>query len=158
MPRRMLPALLESTLQAGAEARFEVAGRSMLPLIRPGDVLRVRRPAEDEPGIGDVVAVRGAPGGEVLVHRVVRLSRDRFMIRGDNTTVANGEYARGDILGVVAAVERNGRHARFGAGRWGWVVALAVRTGAINWYNRACLKFLTLISGLRQHKGDDGNE
>jgi len=153
-----LPALVEASLAAGAEARFEADGRSMLPFVRPGDVLRVRRLADEEPATGDVVAVRGMPGGGLLVHRVVRCRDGRALIRGDNTTLANGEWAREDILGIVTGVERNGRAAWFGAGRWGWLVAWAVRTGLLNKANRACLKFRSAVTRLREHKGDDGNE
>jgi hypothetical protein len=150
--------VLESSLASGANARFEADGRSMLPFVRPGDVLRVRRLADEEPAVGDVVAVQGMPGGGLLVHRVVRYRGDRALIRGDNTTHANGEFSRADILGIVTRVERRGREAWFGAGRWGRLVAWAVRTGLVNRANRACLKFLALASRLREHKGDDGNE
>jgi hypothetical protein len=130
----------------------------MLPLIRPGDVLRVRCFGDGALRVGDVVAVRGMPGGGLLVHRVVRWRSGRALIRGDNTTVANGEFAREDILGIVTAVERDGRSAWFGSGRWGGLVAWAVRMGLVNKANRACLKFRSAVTRLREHKGDDGNE
>jgi hypothetical protein len=130
----------------------------MLPLVRPGDVVCVRPLLGSEPRLGDVVAVKGMPDGGLLVHRVVRRRGALFLLRGDNTTLANGEFPRGDLLGIVSKVERNGRDVCFGAGHWGWVVGLAVRTGAINWYNRAVLKFHPGVSRLREHKGDDGNE
>jgi hypothetical protein len=157
-PGQVLAALVESTLDSGADVRFPVDGRSMLPFIRPGDVVRLRPLASWEPKPGDVVAVRGMPGGGLLVHRVVRSRDGLFLLRGDNSTVANGDHAAGQILGIVDAVERNGRSVSFGAGRWGALMALAVRTGALNRLNRARLKFPWGASRLRQHKGDDGNE
>ena len=153
-----LPALVESALQAGAEARFPVDGRSMLPFIRPGDVVRLRPLTGYEPKLGDVVAVRGMPGGGLLVHRIVRIRGGMYLLRGDNTSMANGEHARSEILGVVGSVERDGRSVGFGAGRWGALVALAVRTGTVIRINRIRLKFRLADSRLRQHKGDDGNE
>jgi signal peptidase I len=154
--RELLPALLESSLEAGVEVRFEADGRSMLPLIRPGDLMRVRRPTAEDPRVGDVVAIRGTPGGDLLVHRVVRLSGNKFVLRGDNTTIANGEFARGDALGIVTAVERNGRKVWFGSGRWGTLVALAVRTGAMNWCNRVAL-FVSRCFGKRGHRDESGS-
>ncbi len=151
-------ALVEASLAVGAEARFEADGRSMVPLIRSRDVLRVRRLADEEPAVGDVVAVRGRPGGGLLVHRVVRYGAGKALIRGDNTTMANGEFAREDILGIVSAVERRGREAWFGAGRGGRLVAWAVRTGLVNKANRIGLKFVSAVTRLREHKGHDGNE
>jgi signal peptidase I len=135
-PGGVLPALLESALETGAEARFEVDGRSMLPLIRPGDTVRMRRLAGAEPRLGDVVAIKGMPGGGLLVHRVVRLRDGKLLLRGDNTLVDNGEFAAEQVLGVVSGVERGGRDIWFGAGRWGRVVALAVRAGTVSRLNR----------------------
>jgi hypothetical protein len=157
-PDQVLAALVESTLESGADARFPVDGRSMLPFIRPGDLVRLRPLAGMEPKLGDVVAIRGMPGGGLLVHRVVRSRGGLFLLRGDNTSVANGEHSCSQILGMVDSVERNGRRVWFGAGRWGALVALTVRTGALNRLNRARLKFPWGASRLRQHKGDDGNE
>jgi hypothetical protein len=157
-PEQVLAALVESTLESGAEVRLPVDGRSMLPLIRPGDVVRLRPLAGTEPKLGDVVAVRGMPGGGLLVHRVVRSRDGLFLLRGDNTTVANGEHTGGQILGIVDSVERSGRGVWFGAGRCGALVALTVRTGTLNRLNRVRLKFPWGASRLRQHKGDDGNE
>jgi hypothetical protein len=133
----LLPQLVEGCLQAGADARFEVSGRSMMPLIRPGDVVRVRRPRGESPALGDVVAVKGMPGGGLLVHRVVRLRDGRFLLRGDNTTMANGEYAADEVLAVVDEVERDGRGVWFGAGWSGRLVALLVRTGCLRRIHRA---------------------
>jgi phage repressor protein C with HTH and peptisase S24 domain len=132
----MLPALLESTLELGAEARFEVDGRSMLPLIRPGDVVRVRGSGGCAARVGDVVALRGVPGGNLLVHRVVGRRGQALLLRGDNTTCPDGEYAESDILGVVCSVERGGRDVWFGAGRWGGLVARVVRAGLVCRFNR----------------------
>jgi hypothetical protein len=138
-PEALLPQLVESCLEAGAEAQFEAQGRSMFPFIRPGDLLRVRRPNDQGPKLGDVVAVRGMPAGGLLLHRVVRLRDGRLLLRGDNTTVDNGEYSIADVLAIVSAVERDGRPVWFGAGRWRRPVAWLVRGGWVNRMNRAAL-------------------
>lgn len=131
-----LPALLEATLAAGVEARFEVDGRSMLPFIRPGDAVRVRPVGGSTPRIGDVVATRGAPHGNLLVHRVIGRREDRLTIRGDNSPGRDGEYSADEILGVVTLVERNGRAVWFGAGRSARLVSWAVRHGNVYRLNR----------------------
>jgi len=163
----LLP-LLEATLARGAEARFEVDGDSMLPLVRPRDVLRLGAAAADIVRKGDVVAVRGSSDSGVLVHRVVGRTRDRIVLKGDNCRRGDGRYRPEDVIGVVTRVERYGRNVWFGSGRWGWMVALAVRTGMVWCFDRvfyavhrrvtACLKFIARDTRLRQHKGDDGNE
>lgn len=155
----LLTALVESSLAQGAEASFAVDGRSMMPLVRPGDVVRLRRCADGDVRAGDVVALRGRPEGGLLVHRVVRARHGRLSVRGDNTTAGNGDFSCEEILGVVSAVERDGREVWFGAGRWGPLMAPAVRSGAVNLANRLLgLKFRRAASRLRQRKGDDGNE
>ena len=157
-PAELLGDLLESSLESGVEASFAVAGNSMRPLVRTGDVVRVRRLGPTEPGLGDVVAIRGMPDGGLLLHRVVRVRNGRLLLRGDNSLVDNGECPMDAVLGVLAGVERNGRQVWFGSGRLGWLVALAVRMGLVNYYNRVRLKFAQADSRLRERTGEDGNE
>jgi signal peptidase I len=145
-PQALLPQLVESCLEAGAEAQFEAQGSSMLPLIRPGDLLRVRRPDDQGPKLGDVVAVRGMPAGGLLLHRVVRLQGGRLLLRGDNTTMDNGECSVDDVLAIVSEVERKGRLVWFGPGRWHRPMAWLVRGGWINRMNRAALFARRLVA------------
>jgi signal peptidase I len=153
-PRALLLQLVESCLEAGAEARFEAQGRSMLPLIRPGDLVRVRSTSEQGPKLGDVVAVLGMPAGGLLLHRVIRVRDGRLLLRGDNTTVDNGECSVDDVLAVVSGVERKGRPVRFGAGRWRTPVVWLVRRGWINRMNRAALFARRLVG--RPAAGESG--
>jgi signal peptidase I len=154
-PQALLPQLVESCLETGAEARFEAQGRSMLPLIRPGDVVRVRHAGEQGPKLGDVVAVLGMPAGGLLLHRVVRVRDGRLLLRGDNTTVDNGECSVDDVLAVVSGVERKGCPVRFGAGRWRIPVAWLVRRGLMNRMNRGLLFARRLVG--RPAAGDPGH-
>ena len=167
-PRALTAELLSSSLEAGAEARIAVDGRSMLPLIRPGDTLVIGAPSVEGPRRGDVVAVRGMPAGGLLLHRVVRRTGQTLEIRGDNTAVGNGEFQVGEIIGVVTAVERGGRRVWYGAGRLGRTVAFAVRHGVV-WRadrlvyglrrrSRACLKFRSADSRLPEQNREEGNE
>ena len=130
------------------DTRFEADGRSMLPFIRPGDLLCVRRPEPGGPKLGDVVAVRGMPADGLLLHRVVRLRGTMVLLRGDNTTTDNGEFSVSDVIASVCAVERRGRRVWFGAGRWGRAVAWAVRTGWVCRVNRAGFFAARLARGL----------
>ncbi len=151
----LLSELVESCLETGVVASFSVDGRSMLPFIRPGDGVILGRPDGAAPRLGDVVAVRGMPGGGLLVHRVVRVRSGRLLLRGDNTSVDNGEHSVDEILAIVSAVERNGRPVWFGAGRWGPVVAVLVRTGWVNRLNRVV--FFARRSVGRRSPGESGS-
>lgn len=135
-PAGLLGELLESSLESGVEASFVVAGNSMRPLVSTGDIVRVRRPGPTDPRLGDVVAVRGMPDGGLLLHRVIEARDSRVLLRGDNSAVDNGEWERTSLLGIVVAVERDEKQVWFGSGRWGGVVAWAVKSGTIWRMNR----------------------
>jgi len=133
----LLPALLESTVDLGLEASFEVAGFSMLPLIRPGDKVHVGPPRNSGVRVGDVVAVRAAPGGRLVVHRVVGRKGEGVVLHGDNAARTDGTFDERDVIAVVDSVRREGRNVWFGAGRWGPLVALAARSGVLRRFNQA---------------------
>ena len=161
-------ALLEKAMERGVPTSIKVAGSSMLPLIRSGDTLRVRPFAEGHLEPGDVVALRDPRGGSLFVHRVIARDAEGLIVQGDNVAHQDGRFGQESVMGVVTRVERNGRSVWFGSGRWGGLVARAVRGGLVWRFNRAyygtrrrvraCLKFLPGPSRLREHKGDDGKE
>ena len=152
--------LVEGAIDRDAEVRFEVDGVSMLPLVRPHDIVRIGPSAEARLRLGDVVALRNAPGGGLLLHRVVGYHHKRLLISGDNVSRADGLYERADVIGLLTRVERNGAPVWFGSGRLGWLVAFAVRAGLIwrfNWVYYAlrrraarCLKSHPADSRLRE--------
>lgn len=135
-PAPALADLLEATLAKGAEARFVVAGSSMWPLLRAGDVVCVRPRGETGARVGDVVALRRQPASHLVLHRLVRKRGPEVLIRGDNLPTADGVCVAADILGVVRRVERRGRGVWYGAGRTGPLTALAVRSGLVCRLNR----------------------
>lgn len=131
-----LAELLEATLAKGAEARFVVDGSSMWPLIRAGDVVCVRPPGEIGACVGDVVALRRQPTGNLVLHRLVCRRSATVLIRGDNLPQADGVCPAAHILGVVRRVERRGTGVWYGAGRTGPLTAFAVRSGLVCRLNR----------------------
>ena len=91
-----------------------VTGISMVPTLRPGDLLAVRFPQGREPRVGQVVVA--STDRRELVKRVVAvpgerfrdgvLGEDEFWLEGDNTrsstdSRAIGPVHRRDIMGVV---------------------------------------------------------
>jgi len=89
-----------------------VEGLSMLPTLKPGDVLAVRPPRRDEPHAGQLVVVRR--GDMEIVKRVAEtmegdaLGADEIWLTGDNPDAstdsrATGPAARQDVVGVVRA-------------------------------------------------------
>ena len=165
---RLRSGLLVEALTDELEARMEVDGRSMLRLIRPGDVVHIRSSLGAGLRPGDVAVMQAIPEAGLLVHRVIRRGLEGVTSRGDNCPAADGVFSLDKVIGVVTRVERNGRSVWFGAGRLGRPVAFAVRHGLIWRANRVyygarrhagrALKFLGADSRLRPQKGDDGNE
>ena len=98
-----------------------VEGVSMLPTLRPGDMLAVRFPRAGEPVRGQIVVA--ATDERELVKRVIAgpgergLGPDEFWLEGDNVRVSSDSRARGPvpraaILGIVRARYWPARSAR----------------------------------------------
>jgi len=101
--------LLRAVHEKGAAFRFKAAGLSMTPTICNHDVITISPLEEISPSVGEVVAFRHPRTDSLLVHRVVRKKQDTFFIRGDSLRYTDAHIPRENILGVVTAVERQGR-------------------------------------------------
>lgn len=80
-----------------------VEGPSMLPTLRPGDCLLVRRGVPVRPG--DVVVARFPARPDLLVvKRAVRAVGDGWWVQGDNPVVLDDSrrYGPAQVLGRVA--------------------------------------------------------
>jgi signal peptidase I len=118
--------LMASVLEKGVPFRFTAPGHSMTPFIRDGDVITV---APVRIRFGDVVAFVSPHGGKLTVHRVVRVSRDGYLIKGDNTVEPDGTVPRTSLLGRVVGVEHCSRHVRLGLGIERVAIAYLSRRG-----------------------------
>lgn len=151
-PAELLPILLESTTELGLGARFAVAGSSMMPLIRPDDVVHVGPVVGAALRAGDVVVVRRAQGDGLLVHRVIGLTNGAVVVRGDNTRTADGVFKFDDVIGVVESIWRGNREVWFGAGWAGPLVGMAVRIGALLRFNQVAFPVYRSLTQ-RRHRG-----
>jgi hypothetical protein len=91
-----------------------VAGASMAPALRDGDLLGARAPRPDEPHPGQIVVARAAgtgaqrassaraPGPEI-VKRVAVVTATDVVIAGDNAAASTDPppLARADVTGIV---------------------------------------------------------
>jgi hypothetical protein len=100
--------LIEVRLQAGALVRFHVFTTSMLPTLRPGDTLLVRRASLAEIAPGALLVIR--QGSAWIVHRLLRqLSfKDDLYLRtkGDNRLLADPLFDASQLIGVVQSIYR----------------------------------------------------
>ena len=101
--------------------RLRVTGASMLPSVRPGDILCVGHPEAAEAQAGDIVLFTRE--GRLFAHRVVRKVRSRgecyWITRGDSLTQDDPPVSGEELLGRVTAVVRGRRRIDPRAGaRW----------------------------------------
>lgn len=114
-PSQLLSAALEAgrnelaaaSLRSHGRLRLAVTGSSMLPAVRPGDVLMIRACDPAAACIGDIVAY--TRDGRLFVHRVVGRAGAAFITQGDALPFADPPVAAGELLGRVIKVVRRGR-------------------------------------------------
>ncbi len=99
---------IEDIIRDKGEITVCSSGISMYPLLRHRRdmvvVSRVDRPLE----VGDVPVYR-MPSGKIIMHRILKVRENDYIIRGDNTFVL--EYIPKDyIIGVMRAVCRDGKY------------------------------------------------
>jgi len=118
--------LMAAVLEKGVPFRFTAAGYSMTPFIRDGDVITV---APGRIRFGDTVAFLSPRSGKLTVHRVIRISRDGYLIKGDNSLEPDGIVPRTNLLGRVVGVEHGSRYVGIGLGVERVAIAFLSRRG-----------------------------
>jgi len=103
--------LFLKVFESAGQARLAVTGTSMLPSIRPGDMLEVHRQGMEAILPGDVVLFLRKGG--FAAHRVVEKAgepeRPLLITRGDALRVPDPPVSPDELLGRVTAILRGGR-------------------------------------------------
>jgi len=77
-----------------------VVSESMEPVLHRGDLLLVVNP--EEPKINDIVIYKRLDTGMIIVHRIVGMENDEYIIKGDNNKFPDSpNVKREQILGKV---------------------------------------------------------
>ena len=88
---------------------YSNVGVSMLPLLRQGkDLLTVKKKGTERCKKGDVVLYRRPPDQYVL-HRIIEVRSDDYVILGDNCVAREYGIRDEDIIGVLTRFVRNGK-------------------------------------------------
>jgi signal peptidase I len=124
-----LAELLTVVLDKGVPFRFRAKGLSMSPFILDGDLVTVSPMLDSSPRPGDVGAFVRPETGTLIVHRVVKRKGQCFLVKGDNTSGADGLIPEQNILGLVTMVERNGNKVLFGLGLERFLISFLSRRG-----------------------------
>lgn len=109
IPGNLFMELIDAVHQRGAAFRFRADGFSMYPSIRNGDIITLSPLGRILPFRGEVVACRHPRIDRLIVHRVIRISGNVLVTRGDNCLISDGEIKLENLLGVVVKVERGRR-------------------------------------------------
>jgi len=123
--------LMTAVLAKGKRFRFQARGWSMSPFVKDGDVITVAPLKGREPGTGAIVAFLHPKTGRIAVHRIVRRAPGRYLVRGDNADVADGDLTAERILGVVTEVLRDGKKVPGLRGGAPALIAWLSRTGGL---------------------------
>ena len=101
---------IEDYLSENGTLTYTNVGTSMWPLLREGrDMFTLRKKSENEHcRRGDVVLYRRPPNQYVL-HRVIEVRRNDYVILGDNCIAKEYGITDADILGVMTGFVRCGR-------------------------------------------------
>lgn len=94
-----------AVLQEGKNVRLYIRGNSMFPFLRDGkDILELCPPGDKALCRGDVVLFRY--GGKLLLHRIIALRGDHFIMQGDGCWQGKEKAVRSDIFAILHAVQR----------------------------------------------------
>jgi hypothetical protein len=98
---------VEAQLASGKPALLRARGKSMYPMIPDGTlVLLAPLPLAAPLKAGQVVLARSS--SSLLLHRVLKVSAGKVLLKGDWNRAQDGWVARDQVLGQVAALWRNG--------------------------------------------------
>lgn len=128
MRRKAVTQIIDTLLAAGLKVRIEVTGRSMLPFLRPHDVVTLA-PRAKRHTPGDLVAYRDSTG--LVIHRLTHRTRHRYHTRGDGLSIADRPIHPHQVVAQVVALERRGRQQRLGSRLERRLLAVASRLGLL---------------------------
>ncbi len=98
----------EEYLDQYGSLTYTNVGVSMMPLLRQGkDLFTVRRKGEERCKKGDVVLYRR--GERYVLHRIVAVRPDDYVILGDNSAAFETGIRDQDIIGVLTGFVRDGK-------------------------------------------------
>lgn len=115
--KRSMVKIIEEIHDKKMDVRFKANGNSMTPAIKNGDIITLSPVGDSRPGPGEVSAYRRGYDNELIIHRIIKVSDEKYSIRGDNSNFTHQDINVNEIIGVVTGIERNGR-SKFWPGRY----------------------------------------
>lgn len=85
-------------------------GKSMWPLFRSNRDIAIIKKIDSKLKVNDVLLYRKKETDEFILHRLLKITENGYIIRGDNRYSVERNITDDDIIGVMTSFERNGRH------------------------------------------------
>lgn len=102
---------IEQYLKEKGTLTYTFKGSSMRPLLRQGrDLYTLASKSSDRCKKYDIVLYRNAQKGKYVLHRIVEVRDDDYVILGDNCISKEYGVRDEDIIGVVTSINRNGKN------------------------------------------------
>jgi hypothetical protein len=104
---QLLP-LIQETLSQGKNVTFSPRGVSMLPMLRQGKDTVTLAPVNGKLKKYDLPLYKR--GDQYILHRVIQVNEDSYVMRGDNCVSKEYGITDADIVGVMTAYYRKDRY------------------------------------------------
>lgn len=140
--------LAAEVVRSTGTVNLKVTGQSMLPAIWPGDLLTIGRHSPQSLRPGQIVLFQR--GEKLTVHRIVCLSGEQIVTRGDSVPSPDSPIPPSEVIGLVTAIRRNGRPVSLRLSFWKRAVASFLRRS--EWFTWL---FLRLSFRLRRLEGGE---
>lgn len=100
--------LMISVLNDNHNMKIQCRGNSMAPFIKDRNILTLN-PAEKNHSfqIGNIVVIAIHDKKRILIHRIVAVTSDKYLVKGDNNSTSDGWFNKKDILGTVKKIKTN---------------------------------------------------
>ena len=135
---------LARLLAEGKEVRFTPSGVSMRPFIEGDKDSVILEPVTDMPRRGDAILadVETMCGRKTYVlHRLVRIDGDTFVLQGDGNLTGEEYCKRADIIGRVKYIESPKGHRKPLTRGYVWYWLKPVRKWLLKIYRHSILKW-----------------
>lgn len=100
----------KSLLEQNGEISGRTVGKSMLPLFRSERDVAIIKKIDRKLKVNDVLLYRKKETDEFILHRLIKIDENGYVIRGDNKFNREINVTDDDIIGIMAAFERNGKY------------------------------------------------
>jgi hypothetical protein len=128
IPNSQFAELMRAVLGKGKLFRFQASGFSMFPFICHGDIVTIS-PVISKISSGKIIAIFNEQN-HLLIHRIIEITSEKVLTKGDNSDEIDGWVTQNEILGVVVKVEHQSKDTRLGFGP---------ERRAIAWFSKHCI-------------------